>query len=475
MRSLRLAPVLAAIVMVAANCTSILGDFSSGGGDDGSHPDGATDDGGGMTDGPQMGDTTNPGDTGGGDSPQGTDSGDAGGGGDGGDGGGGIVSCAIVTGGQRVVTGGDGGTFSADKLYVYNTSQTNVLALIRTSTAPSLAFQFRSDRPGDAPNFVPLQGPGGTAANLAAETRSVDNTTTYVFGNDNQGNQLLWSWPDSTNINGNFMSALEGFNYQATTMQATTAGLFYASAMQNGPTDGGGNTGMGVYVDFPSLPPAQLPNVNSNDMITTTVDTGLGDGARIYRLSDDSISLLYYASDLTLHQAHFPQNATTPSSDRQYYTKPMQPVSWQPDGPGQVDVCAAVPVNEAGTEYTLATGVVPESQLFSFDPSTALQPISFGSPITTQPCLTSFPGKVMALVPDIAGMDLYVIDIAGHTVTYSLTGSTTLLASDTNIVSCALANATFVGNQLNFELIWTDNVGNGQQTLNYAPLQCKTQ
>jgi hypothetical protein len=464
------------MVTAAASCTSILGDFSSGTGggkDAGSNAEGG-DDGGGTTDGPQMGDSTNGGDTGG-DSPQGGDSGDTGVGGDGGDAGGGIVSCAIVTAGQRVVTGGDGGTFSADKLYVYNTSQTNVLALIRTSTAPSLAFQFRSDRPGDAPNFVPLQGPGGTAATLAAETRSVDNTVTYVFGGDNQGNQLLWSWPDSQNINGNFTSALEGFNYQATTMQATTAGLFYASAMNNGPTDAGGNTGMGVYVDFPSMPPAQLPNVNSNDMLTTTVDTGLGDGARIYRLSDDSISLLYYASDLTLHQAHFPQNATTPSSDRQYYTSPMQPVSWQADGTGQVDVAAAVPVNEAGTEYTLTTGVVSESQLFSFDPSTALQPISFGSPITTQPCMTSFPGKVIALVPDLMGMDLYVIDIASHKVTYSLTGASTLLNSDTSIVGCALGNASFVGNQLNFELIWTDNIGNGQQTLNYAPLKCTTQ
>ena len=473
MRSLRLAPVLAVIVAAAASCTSLLGDFSSStGSDGGTHPEGGGDDGG-MTDGPQTGDSMNPGD-GGSDSPQGADSGDAGGGGDGGDGGG-IVSCAIVTGGQRVVTGGDGGTFSADRLYVYNTSQTNVLALIKTSSAPSLAFQFRSDRPGDAPNFVPLQGPGGTQANLAAETRSVDNTTTYVFGNDNQGNQLLWTWPDSTNINGNFTSALEGFNYQATSMQATTAGLFYASAMQNGPTDAGGNTGMGVYVDFPSLPPPQLPNVNSNDMITTTVDTGLGDGARIYRLSDDSISLLYYASDLTLHQAHFPQNATTPSSDRQYYTGAMQPVSWQADGPGKVDVAAAVPINEAGTEYTLTTGVVPESQLFSFDPSTALAPITFGSPITQQPCLTSFPGKILVLVPDLMGMDLYVIDIASHSVTYQLTGASTVLNGDTNIVGCALGNASFVGNQLNFELIWTDNVGNGQQNLNYVPLQCTTQ
>jgi len=471
MRSLRLAPVFVAMVTAAASCTSILGDFSSGSGggtDAGSNAEGG--DSGGMTDGPQMGDTTNPGDTGGGDSPQGTDSGDAGGG----DGGGGIVSCAIVTSEQRAVTAGDGGTFAADKLYVYNTSQTNVLALIKTSNVPSLAFQFRSDRPGDAPNIVPLEGPGGSPATLAASTRTVGNDATYVFGNDNQGNQLLWNWPDSMNINGNFTSAMEGFNYQATTMQATTAGVFYASAMNNGPTDGGLG-GMGVYVDFPSAPPAQLPNVNSNDVISPTVDTGLGDGARIYRLSDDSISLLYYGSDLTLHQAHFAQNSTTPSSDRQYYTKPMQPVSWQPDGPGQVDVVAAVPVNEAGTEYTLATGVVPESQLFSFDPSTALQPISFGSPITTQPCLTSFPGKVIALVPDLMGMDLYVIDIATHKVTYSLTGSMTLLNSDTSIVTCALGNASFVGNQLNFELIWTDNIGNGQQTLNYAPLKCTTQ
>ncbi len=194
----------------------------------------------------------------------------------------------------------------------------------------------------------------------------------------------------------------------------------------------------------------------------------------MYRLSDDSISLLYHASDLTMHQAHFPQGATTPSSDRQYYTGPMQPVNWQADGTG-VDVAAAVPANEAGTEYTLVTGVVPESQLFAFNPSTALQPINFGSPITQQPCLTSFPGKILVLIPDTAGMDLYVIDIATHAIVYSLTGASTILSSDTAIVTCALGNATSAGNQLNFELIWTDNVGNGQQTLSYIPLQCTTQ
>jgi hypothetical protein len=469
MRSLRFAAVLAALVTGAASCTSILGDFSSGGGGDGGGSDGGTE-GGGTTDGPQTGDSTNQGDTGGSDAPKGIDSGDAGGA-DGGT----IVSCGISLGGQRIVTGGDGGTISADKLYVYNASQSNVLALIRTSNNPSLAFLFRSDRPGDAPQVLPLQGPGGIPSNLAAVTRSVDNTATYVFGNDNQNNQLLWNWPDNTSLNGTPTSAMEGFNYQATTIQATTAGLFYASAMNNGPTDGGANDGGGVYVDFPSSPPPQLPNVNSNDMISTTVDTGLGDGARLYRLSDDSISLLYYASDRTVHQAHFPQNKTTPSSDRQYYTGPMQPVSWQADGTGTVDVAAAVPANEAGTQYTLITGVLPESQLFTFNPSTALKPISLGSPITSQPCLTSFPGKLLALIPTSAGMDLYIIDVATHSVVYSLTGANTVLNKDTSIVTCALGNATFVPGQLNFELIWTDNIGNGQQNLNYAPLQCMTQ
>lgn len=470
MRSLRLAAALAGLVVAAASCTSILGDFSSGTGsghDGGTGSDGGTDDG--TTDGPQMGDSTNQ-DTGGGDGPNGGDSGDAGegGGGEGGT----IVGCQIVGGGQRIVTGGDGGTISADHLYVYNASQTNVLALAKTSANPSLAFLFRSDRPGDAPNVLQLQGPNGSLASLAASTRSVANNATWVFGNDSAGDAVLWNWQDGMGFNSTPTWANEGFNYQATTIQATTGGLFYASALNNGPTDGGFG-GMGVYVDFPSSPP-QLPNVNSNDVISPEVDTGLGDGARAYRLSDDSISLLYYAGDLTLHQAHFPQNATTPTSDRQYYAGKMQPVGWQADGTG-VDVAAAVPVDEAGTQYTLATAVVPESQLFTFDPTTALQPITIGMPITQQPCLTSFPGKILVMVPDSAGMDLLVIDIASHSVEYSLTGASTLLHSDTSIVTCALGNATFAGNQLNFELIWTDNVGNGQQNLNYVPLQCTTQ
>jgi len=465
MRSLRFAVLLAPLIAVAASCTAILGDLPTGsaGADSGTE-------GGGMTDGPQTGDSPNPGDTGGGDSPKG----DSGGSGDGGSDGGGIVGCSILGSGQRVVSGGDGGTISADRLYVYNASQTNVLALAKTSNNPSLAFLFRSDRPGDAPNFLQLQGPGGSLADFSASTRSVDGTATYVFGNDDNGDLLLWNWPDNTGLNGTPTSAMSQFQYQATTIQATTSGLFYASAMRNGPTDGGAGGGMGVYADYTMATVPQLPNVNANDMISTAVDTGLGDGARVYRLSDDSISLLYYASDLTLHQAHFPASPTQQPTDRQYYTGTMQPVGWQADGTG-VDVAAAVPINEAGTEYTLITGVVPESQLFTFNPSTALQPISFGSPITQQPCITSFPGKILVLIPDVAGMDLYVIDVASHSVAYSLTGASTVLHSDTAIVTCALGNAAFAANQLNFELIWTDNVGSGQQNLNYAPLQCTTQ
>jgi hypothetical protein len=466
MRSLRFAALLAPLVAVAASCTAILGDLptgSAGGGDGGPGTEG-----GGMGDGPQ-GDSPNQGDTGGSDSPKG----DSSGGGDGGTEGGGIVSCGILGSGQRVVSGGDGGTISADKLYVYNASQTNVLALVRTSMNPSLAFLFRSDRPGDAPNVLPLQN-GNIPADLSAVTRSADNTATYVFGNDNMGNLLLWNWPDGTGLNGTPMSATSQFQYQATTIQATGSGLFYASAMRNGPTDGGTGGGMGVYADYELATVPQLPNVNANEMISTAVDTGLGDGARLYALSDGSISLLYYASDITLHQAHFFPSMTQPPTDRQYYTGQIQPVNWQADGTG-VDIAAAVPTNEAGTEYTLITGVVPESQLFTFDPSTTLKPIAIGSPITMQPCLASFPGKILVLVPDVAGMILYVIDVASHSIVYSLTGASTVLHSDTAIVSCALGNATFVGNRLNFELIWTDNVGNGQQNLNYAPLQCTTQ
>ena len=185
---LRVLP-FASMLGAVASCTSLLGDFNSsnGTGDDGgpqldSSMDGTA------SDAADAGDTGSTGDAGG----EGS-TGEAGGGGnDGGqDGGGSTLACSLVGADQRVLTGNDGGTISADNLYVYNTSQTNVLALVKTGSPPGLAYSFRSDRPGDAPQVVQLAG-SSTAANLVYSARSVDNAHTFVLGSDQSSNLLLW-------------------------------------------------------------------------------------------------------------------------------------------------------------------------------------------------------------------------------------------------------------------------------------------
>ena len=118
---------------------------------------------------------------------------------------------------------------------------------------------------------------------------------------------------------------------------------------------------------------------------------------------------------------------------------------------------------------------MPESQLFSFDPATTLKPL----PQVFQPgsgtCLAVFPGKLVVLLPQTAGMDLYILDVATATVSYSLSGASNLLHSDTAITSCAIGTASVASNGLTFEVMWSDNVGGGLQNLMFAPLQCTIQ
>ncbi len=288
-RLLAILPVLPAALLVAAaaSCTALLGDFNG--------PAGSGGDGGPLGDSSLDGTTGDASDTGtadGGEAGGGEGGGPEGGGG--GDGGqeGGTVSCALVASQQRVVTGGDGGTIAADNLFVYGASQTNVLALVKTGTDPSLAFAFRSDRPGDAPQTVDLAG-ASTPANLMSSARSVDNTRTYVLASDQSNNLLLWDWPDGMNLQGAPTSTVATVvQYQASRMTPTNTGLFFASAIQS----------QGVFVDY-EMPPA-APQFAPSTQISTVVDTGLGDGQRTYHLSDDSVMLLYFANDGTLHQSN---------------------------------------------------------------------------------------------------------------------------------------------------------------------------
>lgn len=445
-----------ALLGAVASCTALLGDFSSG---SGPGADGGKDTGGSNGDGGP--DTGNPGDGGGNDA---TNDADAGGGGDSGDGGvaegGGIVSCSLVKGDQRILNGDGGSPIAIESLRVFNASQTNVIGIVKTGSQGDVAYGFRSDRPGDAPNIVQFASSAGPARMLTS-ARSVANDTTYVLANDSSGTEsLLYTWPDGTNISSNPVSGAESNGYQTAVMIDTNHGLFYGIS----------TVSQGVYVDL-EAPPA-LPQLTSQ--LLTTAFTGIGDGLPFYRLSDDSVSLVYpNPNDGAEHQVHYPAGSTTPSSDRVYYPQQMLPVSFLADGTN-VDIAAVEFDPDAGT-VALATAAVPESQLFTFDAATTLKPLNQTFQPTSASCLAVYPGKLVALLPQAAGMDLYILDVATGTVSYSLVGASNLLNSDTTIAACAIGPASITSSGLTFEVMWSDNVGGGLENLMFAPLQCTIQ
>jgi hypothetical protein len=454
MRSLRIAAVLsvASLVVVGASCTSLLGDFNGANGSGG--------DGGPQNDASLDGTSSDGGDTGTAESGGGEGGGsEGGGGGDGGQDGGAPFSCILASAQKRALTGGDAGTISADNLFVYHASMTGVLALVRTGTAPALAYAFRSDRPGDAPQVTQLQGVS-TPANLWSSARSADDTSTYALASDQQGNLVLYQWLDSMNGGATVVSTrAAGAPYETSKIVPTSTGIFYGSAIQ----------GDGVATDFEKPPAA--PVFTSSDVISTAVDTGLIDGQRAYRLSDDSVSLIYYGSDMTLHQGIFPAGQATTTNTRQFSTTQMAPLSFQADG-ANVDISAAVLIGDAGMTFGLFTAVVPEAQVATFNPATTLKQVPLGAGLTAPPCFASFPGGIVLGVPTLSGIDLYVIDPATATILYSATGASNLLNGDTAIVTCGLGLGATVPGQIDLNLIWTDNAGSGTQNLLYAPIVC---
>jgi hypothetical protein len=369
------------------------------------------------------------------------------------------LSCGLVGADQRQVNAA-GATISADGLVAINAGQSSVIALALTASPPSLVYQMRADRPADAPNAFPLQGPSASPAKLQGVTRSTDNTATYLFGADQAGNALLWSWPDSNNPSSTPTAVAPRSPVPGAGQTiATSKGIFYAV------------TGSaGSFADY-QVPPA-LPSIVVANQIST-IGAGMTDGQRGYRLSDDRVSLVYTDTDGFQHQNEYAANSATKSSSRVYYTGGMIPYTFQPNG-SNVDVGAVIFPADASVP-SIATATIPESQLFSFDPGATLKPVTLPSSPSNTWCLTSYPGKMIFLAPTTAGMDLLVIDVATATLTYSLTGAANLVHSDTAIVNCSISHPTIAGNTMTFDVLWTDNAGGGPQNLEFAPLQCTLQ
>ena len=322
MRSLRAAAVVVSLFLGGAGCSTLLGDFSLGSGGDGGSEGGSGTEGGGA-------DATN-GDSGGsdaGDATTGKDgsTGDGSGSGDGGDSsppesgtgdagdGGTIGSCAIAGGFERMLNAA-GATIAGNNLRVYNASQTNVLAIVETSQGAAPAYFVRSDKPTDTPQFVAMSGPGG-AAHYIEPARSVAGTATYVLAQDPSNNLLFYDWLDSSGI-GAAPTTFTQTNLDFVTMAGTTGGIFWEFGVS-------GQT----YVDW-EVPPSPFSLAGAVAAISPT-DQNMSDGEHLYRLSDDTLSVLFNEAD-GVHQSHYGPGSTSLISSRLYFAGPRSSTASPP-------------------------------------------------------------------------------------------------------------------------------------------------
>jgi hypothetical protein len=306
----------------------------------------------------------------------------------------------------------------------------------------------------------------------------------------------LYNWPDNNNSapmptpGNNGTTSLGG-----AAMLDTPSGIFYAVADQQGSMGNSCPMGMypcGTYLDWesgenpPTIgPPAMLDNVPDHSLS----DSGF---ARAYVLADGSaVSLLYNTQDPTnpnnyqLSQAQVKMpagGATVPASSRVLVPQGGMPLAFQRNGTN-VDVGLVLPgQNDAGMMTYLAYfGEIPESKVFTFNLTDLKTPDVFdalgiganynGPP----PCWASAAGKMVMLISAGAnpGLNTIAVDIAKATLPISMLGSSNLLTSDPNVLSCSIAFASVSGTQFLFDLVWADNsAGTGMVTLNYAPLVC---
>jgi hypothetical protein len=143
------------------------------------------------------------------------------------------------------------------------------------------------------------------------------------------------------------------------------------------------------------------------------------------------------------------------------------------NGSSNVDVVVAVANDDGGTTYSVHSGVVPESELFTFDPMSlkVLAPLPNG---TARPCFTLHAGTGVVLWPSSgSGLELRLFDTASASVIYELMGASNLLHDDPNILMCAISQPRVTQGVTQYDFLWLDRSAAGSgETLQYAPLQC---
>jgi hypothetical protein len=393
--------------------------------------------------------------------------------------------CAIQSSGQRSLIGT---ATSIDGLAVVHTTGTGVLAVVVSSASgggqTSTAYNFPSDQP--ATMAVPSTLQGGTASNptgigILSLARRYDGAGTLLLGTDSAA-PWLFDWADSTPTAPTpEMGSSFGASIDSAVLASSAAGTFYALAFPTG-------QGAGTYIDYEAphtgtipAPTLAAPSFNGYDDSSLSASSG----ARAFFLSDGTVSFLFDAppGGIGLSQAHIgpPMGTSTATvgAPRVLTTTTTIPLVFSANGASVDVLIAEVAPADAGTAFDFFGATIPESSVFTFDPSKDLAPIDIGGALgispgaSITPCWAGAPGKFLFLVPDgTSGLDLAAADVTGGRVELALTGSSNLLSSDSNLAQCAIALASVSGSTYTFDLLWADSSGPSGQTLNYAPLVC---
>jgi hypothetical protein len=409
----------------------------------------------------------------------------------------GPAGCTIITKYQRQVTQSP---VAINGYGVVHLTQNNVLVPVRISSPSSMGpvadvvYDFRSDQPGSAPNVSTLNGGMNgmpIPLSMVGATRRADNMGTLILATDNM-TPWLFNWPDMQN---SAPTPTPGSNFGARIggglLLDTPTGLFYAVGDDQGSMNNTcppAATPCGTFLDWE--PNDAPPSFRATGMLDNIPDHSLGDsgGARAYALSDGSVSLLYDYIDPSnpnvgqLGQAQVPSGSATSMSTRIIAPQGGIPLVFAKNG-SNVDIGIVLPgQDDAGNpRYDTYLGTIPESQVFTFDiqkdlkapglfDALGIDPSYMGPP----PCWASAPGKLVMMIPAGAnpGLNTIAIDVTQATVPVSMLNGSNLLNSDTQVNQCSLSFASISQGQYWFDLVWSDNAGNGQVTLNYAPLVC---
>jgi hypothetical protein len=472
--------------VLAAGCTSLLGDFGvgagpggggdGGGGDGGNRESGGNGDDGGTTDGPTDGPTS--------DSPDAS----------------GTLTCALNQNTYRkVVDNADGGT-PIQAVRIFNVSQSSARVVPKVNGgSPPLVYSFRTDRP-ENPNFTTL--PFGSLDQTVHNKTSASSPTldflVSMYENNTDGapsgtQRFVFSLPDNQDSPQFSNFAVPLLNAQSLSAPSNNRSNF----VPVGPTDYfllflAGNAipyQMGIAHASPTTPGNILSVCPSGGCTMTPPgfdSPPFAVGSFVYAFG------VQIPSTNPTTEYQWPTTADTVGSPpRTAGLGSVFPIGITDLGGGNAQVLAGtLQFSDAGAIVSLSFlgATLPPSKLMSFTLSD-LKTITTVTDIDKAPFgpntgLAVYPGHAAALGSGGAGsggstgLNFELMDIANATLDVSIVGSGhNLLAGNPHIIAADIDYAPTIVLSTAFDVAWVEQVvpdaGTPYQAIYYEKLECK--